>query len=99
MLFFIASLVGITAGVISSVKPYSIYDQIVMLFSLFGVAAPVFWLGLILMLIFSVNLGWFPSSGMGTPLHFVLPAVTLAANSTALIARMTRSSMLEVFEK
>ncbi|MCC3146029.1 ABC transporter permease [Halanaerobium sp. Z-7514] len=95
---FIASLVGITAGVISSVKPYSIYDQIVMLFSLFGVAAPVFWLGLILMLIFSVNLGWFPSSGMGTPLHFVLPAVTLAANSTALIARMTRSSMLEVLK-
>jgi len=94
----IASLAGITAGVISAIKPYSFVDQFVMVFSLFGVAAPVFWLGLILMLIFSVNLGWFPSSGMGSAKHFILPAITLAANSTALIARMTRSSMLEVLK-
>lgn len=94
----IASIVGITAGIISAAAPYSLYDQFVMVFSLFGVAAPVFWLGLILMLIFSVALGWFPASGMGTPKHFVLPALTLAANSTALIARMTRSSMLEVLK-
>lgn len=94
----IASIVGIGVGIISAVKPYSIYDQIVMVFSLFGVAAPVFWLGLILMLVFSVNLGWFPSSGMGSYKHFILPSITLAANSTALIARMTRSSMLEVLK-
>lgn len=92
----IATILGIAVGVISSTRPYSIYDQLTMVFSLFGVAAPVFWLGLILMLIFSVRLGWLPSSGMGTPQHFVLPALTLAAHSTALIARMTRSSMLEV---
>lgn len=94
----IASIIGIGVGIISAVKPYSIYDQVVMVLSLFGVAAPVFWLGLILMLIFSVNLGWFPSSGMGSLKHFVLPSITLAANSTALIARMTRSSMLEVLK-
>ncbi|MFN2362822.1 MAG: ABC transporter permease [Halarsenatibacteraceae bacterium] len=92
----IASFFGILFGVISAIRPYSLLDNIIMIFSLFGVAAPVFWSGLILMLIFSVWLGWLPSSGMGTPLHFVLPAVTLAAYSTALIARMTRSSMLEV---
>ncbi len=96
---FIATIGGITAGVISATKPYSIYDQVSMVLSLFGVSAPVFWLGLILMLIFSVQLGWLPSSGTGTPWHFVLPGVTLAAQSTALVARMTRSSMLEVLGK
>ena len=93
---FLASFFGILVGVISSTRPYSLLDNVTMVLSLFGVAAPVFWLGLILMLIFSVRLGWLPSSGMGTPQHFILPAVTLAAHSTALIARMTRSSMLEV---
>ncbi len=92
----IASFVGILFGVISATRPYSLLDNIIMVLSLFGVAAPVFWSGLILMLVFSVWLGWLPSSGMGTPQHFVLPALTLAAYSTALIARMTRSSMLEV---
>lgn len=94
-----ASIVGITAGVISATRPYSIYDQVSMILSLFGVSAPVFWLGLILMLIFSVNLGWLPSSGTGSPLHFILPSLTLAAQSTALIARITRSSMLEELGK
>jgi len=95
----IATVVGITAGVISATRPYSIYDQASMVLSLFGVSAPVFWLGLILMLIFAVNLGWLPSSGTGTIWHFILPSVTLAAQSTALVARMTRSSMLEVLGK
>ncbi len=95
----IASLVGITAGVVSATRPYSLVDNTSMVMSLFGVSAPVFWLGLILMLIFSVNLGWLPSSGTGTMWHFILPSVTLAAQSTALVARMTRSSMLEVLGK
>jgi len=92
----LATIFGMIAGVISAIRPYSIYDQISMFFSMIGISAPVFWLGLILMLIFSVNLGWLPSSGTGTIWHFILPSVTLAAQSTALIARMTRSSMLEV---
>jgi len=92
----LATIFGIGAGVISAVKPYSIFDNIVMLLALFGVAAPVFWLGLMLMLVFSVHWGWLPSAGMGTWKHLILPSVTLAAHSTALIARMTRSCMLEV---
>lgn len=94
----LSAVVGIGAGLISATRPYSLYDQVSMVLSLFGVAAPVFWLGLILMLIFSVQLGWLPSSGRGTLWHFILPSVTLAAHSTALIARMTRSSMLEVLK-
>lgn len=96
---FLATIIGIIAGVISATKPYSLFDQLSMFFSLFGISAPVFWLGLILMLIFSVQLGWLPSSGKGTIWHLVLPSVTLAAQSTALIARMTRSSMLEVLKQ
>ncbi|MFP4589799.1 MAG: ABC transporter permease, partial [Candidatus Acetothermia bacterium] len=96
---FLAALVGISAGVISATRPYSIYDQLSMLLSLFGVSVPVFWLGLILMLIFAVHLGWLPSSGTGSIKHFVLPGITLAARSTALIARISRSSMLEVLGK
>ena len=94
----LSAVVGIGAGLISATRPYSLYDQVSMVLSLFGVAAPVFWLGLILMLIFSVQLGWLPSAGRGTIWHFILPSVTLAAHSTALIARMTRSSMLEVLK-
>ncbi len=92
----LATFFGIGAGVISATKPYSIFDNITMLFALFGVAAPVFWLGLMLMLLFSIQLGWLPSAGKGTLAHLILPSITLAAHSMALIARMTRSCMLEV---
>lgn len=92
----LATFFGIGAGVVSAVKPYSFFDNVTMLFALFGVAAPVFWLGLMLMLLFSIQLGWLPSAGKGTLAHLILPSITLAAHSMALIARMTRSCMLEV---
>lgn len=95
----LATIVGVFAGIISAVKQNSVYDSICMVGSLFGIAAPVFWLGLMLMLVFSVYLGWLPTVGRGTFSQIILPAITLGAASTAVIARMTRSSMLEVMQQ
>jgi ABC-type dipeptide/oligopeptide/nickel transport system permease component len=95
----LASLFGIAAGVISATKQYSFFDYSSMVLSLIGVSTPVFWLGLMLMYLFAVRLGWLPSGSRGTILHLILPAVTLGAASMAIIARMTRSSMLEVLRQ
>ena len=67
--------------------------------ALLGVSMPVFWFGLLAILFFSVDLGWFPVAGRGTFSHLVLPAITLGVSSTAIITRMTRSSMLEVLDQ
>jgi peptide/nickel transport system permease protein len=124
---FLSCLFGIFLGIISATRQYSIFDYLSMLASLIGVSMPVFWLGLMLMLVFSVNLGWFPVSGrigVNTELevitnfyvldavitrnwsalkdvlgHLVLPAVALSTIPMAIIARMTRSSMLEVLRQ
>ncbi len=96
---FLATIVGVTSGIISATKPYSPFDYVSMLVSLGGVSIPPFWLGLMLMLLFGVILGWLPISGKGGVANLVLPAITLAANGTAIIARLTRSSMLEVMQQ
>jgi peptide/nickel transport system permease protein len=92
----IALLIGVPAGVISALRPNGVADVTVTLIALIGVSMPVFWFGLLAILYFSVQLGWFPVQGRGTLAHVVLPAVTLGVSSTAIIARMTRSSMLEI---
>ncbi len=92
----IASIIGMSAGVVSATKRYSIFDNASMLAALVGVAAPVFWLGVMFQLLFSVHLGWLPSGGIGTWKHLVMPALTLGLATAALLARITRSSMLEV---
>ncbi len=92
----VASTVGLLAGIISSVRPYSFFDTASMLGALFGISMPIFWLGLLLILIFAVELHWLPSGGTGTLWHLVLPAIALGSASAAVIARMTRASMLEV---
>jgi len=100
----IAVIIGIPAGIISAAKQNSLLDYSVMLVSLIGVSMPIFWLGVMLVLYFSVNLGWFPATGMGTleegfiPYikHLILPSITLATIPMATFARITRSSMLEV---
>ncbi len=123
----LSTFFGILLGIISATKQYSWFDYSSMLGSLFGVSMPVFWLGLMLMLIFSLNLGWFPMSGrIGVDsdltvitnffiidsiltrnwpalkdalMHLTLPAIALSTIPLAIVARMTRSSMLEVLRQ
>jgi peptide/nickel transport system permease protein/oligopeptide transport system permease protein len=91
----LACLFGIPAGVISAVRPYTWVDYVVTVGALFGISMPVFWLGLMLVVVFSVVLRWLPAGGTGGWQHVVLPSVTLASFVVAFIARMTRSTMLE----
>jgi peptide/nickel transport system permease protein/oligopeptide transport system permease protein len=95
----VAGVVGLAAGIVSATRQYSVADYVVMGVALFGVSIPVFWLGIMLMLVFSVYLRWLPAGGYGGPAHFVLPTIALAAFSIAIIARMTRSSLLETFNQ
>lgn len=100
----IAVAAGIGIGVLSALKQYSIIDYIFMVLALIGVSMPIFWLGLMLVNLFSVRLGWLPALGMGSMKkgigdvisHMVLPCFCLATIPTATFARITRSSMLEV---
>ena len=95
----IAIFVGIPLGVVSAAKPYSVIDNLIRVVSLAGLSMPVFWTGIVFIVVFSVNLGWFPVAGTGTWRHLVLPAVTLALPSVAILARMTRTSVLEVLQE
>jgi len=97
----IAILIGIPVGIICAIKQYSIFDNTAMIFALIWISAPAFWLGLVLIIIFSLKLGWFPASGMGTGFWgsvraVILPAFTACAAIGAIIARITRSAMLEI---
>jgi peptide/nickel transport system permease protein len=89
-------IVAIPVGVVSALRRNTAYDTVSMLGALLGQSMPVFWLGLMLILIFGVELRWFPISGAGDLQHLVLPAITLGAFSTARNARLIRSSVLEV---
>lgn len=88
--------IGVPIGIYSATKPNSIFSNISMTIGLLGVSLPIFWLGLLLILFFSVYLGWLPSSGLDDGFKsLILPSVTLGANYMANIMRTTRSSMLE----
>ncbi len=95
----VAVAVGVPAGIISAVKQYSKLDYFVTFMALLGVSVPVFWLGLLLMLTFAFYLQLLPASGSGSWAHLILPAVTVGVSSIAFIARMTRSSMLDVLQE
>lgn len=92
----LAASLGVLAGILAATRPYSVIDYLLSLTTLFGVSMPVYWLGLMLIIVFAVQLNWLPAAGADRPGAIVLPALTLAAFSIALIARMTRASMLEV---
>jgi peptide/nickel transport system permease protein len=93
---FFATLMGMIFGIICAVKQYSIFDNVAMVFAMLGIATPVFYLGILLILLFSVHLHWLPSSGFDTPAQRILPWIALSSVSLSIITRMTRSSMLEV---
>jgi peptide/nickel transport system permease protein len=89
-------IIGIPSGILASVRVNSWWDSAGKLFALLGLSLPSFWTGLLLILFFSVYLGWLPSSGSGTPLHLLMPAFALGWYFAAAHMRLTRSSMLEV---
>jgi peptide/nickel transport system permease protein len=91
----VAILFAIPLGVIAAARAGTRIDHAATTLALVGISIPSFWLGPLLAIVFSVALGWFPVSGRGTPAHLVLPAVTLAAPLAAVLARMTRASVLE----
>jgi peptide/nickel transport system permease protein len=102
----ISSIGGVALGILSATRPNSLLDRTSAVASLFGASMPVFWLGIVLMVLFSLVLGWLPASGMYAPYgggdlvdlakHLVLPALTLAAASITIVARLTRAAMLDV---
>ena len=95
----LAAVVGVATGIVSAVWPNSLFDALSRLSSLFGLSMPVFWTGLVMIVVFAFWLPLLPVGGVGSPAHLVLPAVTLALPSIAMIARMTRSSVLEVLRE
>jgi len=97
-ILFSAAL-GVVAGIIAATRRNSAVDLTALFGSLVGISLPIFWLGLLMILVFSVRLRWFPAGGSGTLTHLVLPAIVLGAASSAVIARMTRASMLEVLRQ
>ncbi|MDD4781292.1 MAG: ABC transporter permease [Tissierellia bacterium] len=96
---FVGIIFGIPTGIISAVKQYSIFDNVTMVLALIGLSMPVFWLGLLLIILFSVQLGWLPASGFDSFKSMILPSLALGSQSVAMFARMTRSSMLEIIRQ
>ena len=97
----VAVLVGVPLGIISAVKQYSWFDYGAMFFAILGISAPVFWVALLSVVFFCVILGWIPGTGTGNGelIYYVLPSIVLGLRPGALIARLTRSSMLEIIRQ
>jgi ABC-type dipeptide/oligopeptide/nickel transport system permease component len=93
---FLASVLGIAIGVLSSRNPGGWFDRLSLGFAYLGISFPVYWVGLILILIFAVKLHWLPPSGYGGIKYLILPALALGSRSIAFLARVTRSAMLDV---
>ncbi len=92
-------IIGVPTGIIAAVKQNSWGDKIATFIGLFGVSMPAFWLGLLLSQLFALKLGWLPATGFYGPKYWILPAITVGINSSALVMRMTRSTMLEIIRQ
>lgn len=91
-----SSVLGVTLGVVAAIRQNSWWDVGSMVLALVGVSLPSFWLGLLLIFVFSLHLGWLPATGGGGGLHLLMPAFALGLGAAAIIARLTRSSMLDI---
>ena len=96
--FLLTVVVGIPLGVLSAIKRDTVFDSVGKFFAITGIAAPSFWIAIMLVLLFGAILGWLPIYGKGSPNHFVLPAFVLSWHSMAGVLRLARSSMLEVLD-
>jgi ABC-type dipeptide/oligopeptide/nickel transport system permease component len=92
----LAALVGMAVGILAGTRPGTLADTALMALVNLGLALPTFWVALLLILLFSLRLRWLPVVGAGTPLHLVLPAITLALPTAAVVARLMRSSLIDV---
>jgi peptide/nickel transport system permease protein len=92
----LALVFGGTIGIISGARPNSKLDYLTMVGAILGISIPSFWLGLMLIFLFAIRLGWLPAAGAGSIQNLILPSITLAAPTTAIIARLTRSSLINV---
>jgi peptide/nickel transport system permease protein len=97
--FLLTVGLGIPAGIVAASRHRTLFDYGSIFLAALGQSVPNFWLGIMMILLFGVALGWLPTSGYKGPTYLVLPAITLAAYPIALVARLTRSSMLEVLTK
>lgn len=95
----VSAIIGVTAGIIAATRQYTVFDNLATIISLSGVSMPTFWLGLMLMILFSLKLNWLPPSGFDSPKHWILPVITIGFCSSANIMRQTRSAMLEVIRQ
>lgn len=91
----LAFLLSIPLGIIAALRPGGIADRVTVFFSLIGLSVPQFWLGLLLIVVFAVQLHWLPTSGVATPAHMIMPAVTLALPALARLVMIIRSSMID----
>jgi ABC-type dipeptide/oligopeptide/nickel transport system permease component len=96
---FISLVIAVPLGIVSAIRRYSLVDNLCTMFAVGGQAMPIFWLGIMLIIIFSVKLRWLPASGSGSWAHLVLPATTLGVFLAPLTMRLVRSGMLEVLSQ
>lgn len=95
----VAVLVGLSTGIVGATRPYTVWDYGSMVIAMIGVSTPIFWSGMLLILLFAVMLGWLPSGGADTWRGYILPAISLGFFAAGIIARQTRSAMLDVLRQ